>query len=128
MKDELHEKSVVTVFVHMGTEEQANDFFNIYGGFDQFRTGDPNKHLYRAFELAQGSLSQFFGLGSIASASRAAREGFRQGRTIGDPRQMPGAFLIYQGKVIDSHISAHAGDEPNWGEMAQCASGICELS
>jgi hypothetical protein len=49
----------------------------------------------------------------------ARRKGFRQTGTAGDPRLMPGVFLIEDGRLIRRHDYSHPGDTPDFQEFVR---------
>ena len=103
----------------MGSETNA-ELFASYGLGDVPRISDPEAKLYRAFNLQRGKLSQFVG-------PAVWWRGFQSfilnrhpvGIPIGDPAQMPGAFLIYQGRILRSYVHQTSGDRPDYVALAQ---------
>lgn len=78
---------------------------------------DKGHSLYTAFGVTQGSWSQMFGVGVVMCGLRATSKGNVQGRTVGDPWQMPGAFVVQGEHVLWQHDFAHVGDQPEWGKI-----------
>jgi hypothetical protein len=58
-----------------------------------------------------------FGVGVVMCGLRATSKGNVQGRTVGDPWQMPGAFVVQGERVLWQHDFAHVGDQPNWEKI-----------
>lgn len=100
-------------FVHQGSVEQGDDFFERFWP-EASAIADPERRLFEAFALKRGSFRQVLGLGSLASGIRAAFRGNGVGKPVGDVRQMPGAFLIHEGRILWSHDFRHAGDHPDY--------------
>ena len=74
---------------------------------------DPQAVAYRAFGLARANLFQMLGPAVWGKGLQVIRQGHTQGRTVGDPRQMPGTFMVdTQGRIVFAHYSAHVGDYP----------------
>lgn len=74
---------------------------------------DPDKALYRGFGLTAGKLSQMFNMNTLVAGARAAAKGHGIGAPVGDPMQMPGAFVIgIDGEVTWEHRSRDAADNP----------------
>ncbi len=72
---------------------------------------DPQRRLFEAFGLERGTLGQLAGPKVWARGAKAFAAGYRQGRTLGDPAQLPGAFILDgSGRVVWSHLAKHAGD------------------
>ena len=109
------------VLVHMGDDASAAKFFGEYGLGDVARISDPERKLYRAFELRRGSFWQLFGPRVIMRGLMAAiRGGHGVGRVQGDPFQMPGAFLVQNGRIVSAFRHAAASDRPEYESIA-CA-------
>ncbi|MEP6756577.1 MAG: SelL-related redox protein [Chthonomonadales bacterium] len=107
-------------FVHMGSEAQAKPFFASYDLEDVSRFSDPTKQLYEAFNLHRGSIIQLFGPAALLQGLRSLKAGHGQGKLMGDGMQMPGIFLLNDGKIVKSFIHANAGDRPDYMGMATC--------
>jgi hypothetical protein len=103
----------------MGPEDaETHELFASYGLADVARVSDPERRLYAAFELARGSIGQLAGLRVIGRAFASLVGGNRVGRVVGDPRQMPGAFLLWKGRIVAHHRHAHAGERPDYAALA----------
>jgi hypothetical protein len=101
------------LFVFQGDLDAAREVFD--GLWPEARAvSDPTLDLYKAFGLGRGGFLQMFGPGVWRRAFEARRKGFSQGKTVGDPWLMPGAFLIEDGVVVRRHDYAHAGDQPDF--------------
>ena len=98
------------VFVTMGTVEEAREFKERMESPHPF-VSDPNKTLYSAFGLNRGSFAQMFNPQTFRRGFQATTSGYRQGRPVGDPWQLAGAFLVdQQGKILREHRSRDASD------------------
>lgn len=106
------------LFVHQGTSEDAGPVFEEFWP-EARAVSDPDLVLYRAFGIGRGKLGQLLSPGLVARAFRARRKGFSQGKTQGDPRLMPGAFLVMDNRVVWAHDYGHAGDTPDFAALAQ---------
>ncbi len=81
---------------------------------------DPNRTLYRSFSLPRGTWRQLFG-------PRVWRTGFVEailrghgvGQLDGDGFQMPGAFLIAEGKIVKQSTGETAADLPDFVALAK---------
>ena len=115
---ELSAEGVSPVLVHMSDESRGQVVFSHYGLEQVHRIADPSKALYRAFGLGQGSATQLFGLrvmGRALFGGAVARHGF--GGLEGDGFQMPGAFLVRDGRIVRSWRASHAGEKPAWATL-----------
>lgn len=111
---------VTPVLVHMGDDVSAREFFGGYGLGDVPRISDPTRELYRAFNLRRGRLGQLFGprvwvRGFVAGVLN--RHGV--GALRGDGFQMPGAFVLHQGRITRAFRHQDASDRPDY--EALCA-------
>jgi peroxiredoxin len=106
------------VLFHMGPEPASALLFDANGVGDLPRVSDPERALYRALGLRRG------GLWALAAPSvwwrlmRAAFVGKRLGKAVGDPWQMPGAFVVHKGRVIRAFRHRTQGDRPAYTAMA----------
>ncbi len=85
-------------FVHMASEEEAEQWFAHYGIADVPRFSDPEHRIYRAFELHEGSI---FELAHPRVWRRWLRTVFRSGASWQGShwKQLTGMFLI-DGDVV----------------------------
>lgn len=118
-KDELEAGGINVGFVHMGAAESTK-WFEEYDATAMPRFSDPQRQLYDEFELRTGSFLELFGLSSFVRGFKAAlldRHGF--GKLEGNGLQMPGAFLIRDGKVVSAFRHKNASDRPNYVELCK---------
>lgn len=110
------------LFVYVGDVENGQSFFS--NAWPEAKAiADKEQVLYTAFNVTQGSWSQMFGVGVVMCGLRATSKGNVQGRTAGDPWQMPGAFVVQGERVLWQHDFAHVGDQPDWGKIP----GLAEM-
>lgn len=74
---------------------------------------DPKRRFYKAFGVVRGTFWQLAQPKVWIAAIRALRAGYRQGKSTADTAQMPGMFLVANGRVAWSHEYSHAGDRPD---------------
>lgn len=79
---------------------------------------DPQRDVYRALELGRGSFLQLFGPAVWWRGLVATLRGHRIGRLEGDGFQMPGAFVLHEGRVIRAYRHKTAADRPDLAEFA----------
>lgn len=116
----LEAQHVRPILVHMGDEASGKSFFAAYGLDDWSRISDPELELYHAYGLEQGRVSQLLGPRVWWRGFKAAiLSGHAVGALRGDVRQMPGTFLVRDGKVLAAHRYATAADRPDYCEFAQ---------
>lgn len=113
------------VLVHMSADAEAFPLFASYDLADVPRISDPERTLYRAFGLDRGSLAQLFGPRVWRRGAQAALRGHGVGRLAGDGFQMPGAFVLRDGRIVASHVHQAAGDRPDYLGLACAAAGAC---
>lgn len=79
---------------------------------------DPDREAYRAFGLERGGISELLGPRNWTRGVKAVLEGHVQGATVGDPRQMPGAFVFDgDGVVRYAHYAREVSDNPSNDEL-----------
>ncbi len=107
------------VLVHMGTAASFAGFTKSYGLGDVPAISDPERRLYRGLGLRRGKLSQLLGPGVWWRGLKSFLAGHRPGALEGDGTQMPGVFLIHQGRVVGRFIHVNAADRPDYAALAQ---------
>jgi len=117
--EQITSAGAIPVIVHQGSTEAIQRLLDRYGLKDVATVSDPDRRLFRAFELPLGSVRQIFGWRTFW---RALAEGvvFRHGfgRIVGDPRQLAGAFLVHRGEIVRSFRSQTSADRTNYAELA----------
>jgi peroxiredoxin len=101
------------VLVGMGTPSESAKFaekFNVPFPI----VADPQKKLYRRFELKQMSTRGFFSPSLALKGVAAIAGGHSMGMPQGDVRQLPGVFIIdTAGHIVYSHFSSDPADHPD---------------
>ena len=105
------------LFVYMGTCAEGAAFFDAYWPEAQALADAPPLPLYRGFGLEQGTASQMMSFGVMTCSVRAIAKGNVPGTPVGDPRQMPGLFLVQGSQVLWQRDYKHAGDSPAWDTL-----------
>ena len=106
-------------FVHLSEEKQAAEMFARYELADVPRISDPQRVLYRAFDLQRATLAQVFGAKVWLRGFEALTHGHTVGLLAGDARQMPGVFLLHDEKIVREFRHESAADRPDYRELAQ---------
>lgn len=120
---EIATRGLSVVLVHMGPDEDAAPILERYNLVDIDRISDAWQSLYRAFGLGRGSLSALFGPIVLWKGLRACflgGHGFSWPKT--DPLQMPGVFVVYQGRVVSSYRYVSAADRLEIGTLVSSLS------
>ena len=113
--------------MHQATEDQAKPFFTRYGLADVNRVSDPHSRLYRAFGLRRASLGAIVNTFVLKRGAEAARAGHHVGIPVGDVSRMAGVFLVRDGRVASAFRHRTVADRPDYGAIARCESGACEV-
>ena len=106
------------VLLHPGNEQAAAELFEFHGLGDLPRFADPDRVLYRSLGLSRGSLRQLAGPRVVWRAIGAALRGHRPGRPDGDVRQMPGVFLVDDGRVVQAFRHRDVAERPDYRAIA----------
>lgn len=117
-REAIQDAGIQPVLVHMSDDASAQKRFAPYGLDDLPRVSDPDQDLYRAFQLRRGSLWQLFGPKVVLAGLAALARGNTVGKLQGDGFQMPGVFIVHNGKIVKHYRHATAGDRPKYDQMA----------
>ena len=105
----------------MTDEEVADKYFKKYQLTGIRHVSDPTCEFYKAFGLLKGNFHQLFGLQSwIRGFQAGVVEGHWVGyQQLGDGFQMPGAFAIHKGEVVDAFVHKTASDRPDYWKLVE---------
>jgi hypothetical protein len=118
----LEHAGVVLAVVHMGEPGQLDERLAGAGLGAAERFSDPARALYGAMGLRRGTLRQLFGLKCFVRGVVATLRGHIVGRLVGDGFQMPGVFLVRDGRVVRAFRHESAADRPDYCELSGAAS------
>lgn len=121
-QQEIAAADIHLVLVHMSNKGVADKYFAKYGLKKPVtHVADPECNFYKAFGLTKGSPHQLFGLQSwIRGFEAGVVKGHGVGmRQLGDGFQMPGVFVIREGKVVSSFLHKLASDRPKYLSLVQ---------
>jgi peroxiredoxin len=109
--------------VHMGTEKQAEALLSLFDLSDVERFSDPERRLYNAFGLERTTLGRLLGPASWLGMVRAGfKSPFLPGKKlkgiVGDVLQMPGVFLLSEGRIVGDFKPERVDKRPEYLEMA----------
>jgi peroxiredoxin len=110
---------VQPVVVHLAKPEDVQPLVRRFGLDNITLVSDPERRLFRAFQLPLGGWWQLFGprvLWRAVVEGVVFRYGF--GKILGDPRQLTGAFLIHRGQVIRGFRAQTSADRTDLAELA----------
>jgi hypothetical protein len=96
--------------IGQGTHEDMREFLETRPvPFETF--ADPEHGAYRAYGLERGTWRQIAYSPSVLSAGLvAAFEGHVVGKPVGDPKQLPGSFVIKEGVIAYTHRGETSAD------------------
>lgn len=117
--DTIQQSGVKPVIVHMGSIENGRRLMKWSGRDDIESISDPDRRLFRAFELKFGTLWQLAGPYVIWRALFGGplyKYGF--GPIIGHGQQLAGVFLLDRGRIVRSYRHQTTADRPNYAELA----------
>lgn len=107
------------VLVHMSETQEAHEILYRYDLQNLDRVSDPNQTVYKAFGLGRGRLGEILGPKEWWHGVRTILfEGHGVGLLREDIFQMPGAFLLFHGQVLNGYRHQTASDRPNYLELA----------
>lgn len=119
-RSDIESLRVGIALVHTATEEQARPMLESFGLDDLPRVADGEKRLYSAFGLRRGTLPQLFGVKCLIRGVQAGLlDGHGVGSLTGDGFQMPGVFLVHDGRIIRSFRHGSAADRPDYLAVAR---------
>jgi hypothetical protein len=108
---ELQQKGIQPVLVHMGSMEDGRKMLDRVELKEVPHLSDPSCELYRSYGLARGTVSQLFGPAVWWRGFQSAiLRGHGLGTLNGDGFQLGGAFLVRNGKIIESFPAKNAAD------------------
>jgi len=105
--------------VHMGTADSFAAFTASYGLSDVPAVSDPQRRLYRGLGLRRGKLAQLVGFSVWWRGTKSFFAGHYPGALGGDGTQMPGVFLLQNGRVVRRFIHDNAAQRPDYAALSQ---------
>lgn len=115
VEDRIRTEGSRLVLVHMGSDREGEELVQRFGLREAHVISDPSLRLYRDFHLRRGTWRQLFGPRVMWRGFNVAilrRFGF--GLPRNDTRQMPGVFLIREGRVVREYRHEYASDRPDY--------------
>ncbi len=122
---QIRSAGVQPVVIHMGSPEAGRKLLDSFGLTDVPQISDPERRLYRAFELPLGTLTQIAGPYVIWRAlTGGTLFKYGVGRLVGNGLQLAGTFLIDHGRVVRAYRHQTTADRPSFAEMACARDGV----
>ena len=117
---EIEARGAKIVLVHMIQNDAAAEmFFARYRLHDVPRVNDSAQTVYRLFGLKRGTISEVMGVGLWWRGIKSILvRGHVPGIPKGDIFQLPGAFLVQDGRVVREFKSPNSVEHPNYVEFA----------
>lgn len=120
-RQEIEATGTKIVFVHMADNKLAERYFNRYNLAGIDHVSDSICQFYAAFGLTKGNFNQLFGLKTWIRGFNAGVINHNwAGPQLGDGFQMPGIFVIQEGKIRSSFIHKFISDRPDYEELVRC--------
>ena len=115
----LHAAGVRPILVHLGQPSDSAGLLRWSPQSDVMTISDPDRRLFRAFELPMGSLWQLAGpyvFWRAIFGGTVFRYGF--GKMIGHGMQLAGVFLVDQGRIVAAYRHRSTADRPDYAQIA----------
>ncbi len=112
VRDKFIEAGITVVLVGLGKPEQAEQFRKEFSLSFPIIC-DPDKELYRLYDLKRGTVASMARASVLLKGMRAMSQGYMPGIPRGDTMQLPGVFLIdTEGNIRYSYFSKDPSDHP----------------
>lgn len=112
---QLEAEGIGIVLVYMVDDKTAEAYLTEYGLNDVAQVSDPEEIFYKSFRLKRGSFLQLFGLKVwVRWVELAFRKKLFNTKPAGDVAQMPGTFLLQEGKVVKEFVHKSVADSPDY--------------
>jgi len=119
VRAKIEKSGTKLALVHMGTAESFAAFTASYGLSDVPAVSDPERRLYRGLGLRRGKLAQLLGFSVWWRGTKSLFAGHHPGALEGDGTQMPGVFLLQNGRVLRRFIHDNAAQRPDYAALSQ---------
>lgn len=125
-KDQIEADGTKIVFVHMGSIERGEAYFESYG-FENFeQVSDRGQRLYQLFKFSRATIGQIMGPSVVWAGLKASFDGHFNGAVEGDGFQLPGLALVTHGMVVKVHRYKTAAEIPDYVKLANCPMPDCD--
>lgn len=107
------------VLVHQSPVDEAQKELERFGLQDLQTVSDPDCTYYKRFDLDKASGFEMMNMKNILRMlDIMVFKRIFQGKVMGDPYQMPGAFLVKDGQIINGYKHEEASDSPDYLRLA----------
>ncbi|MGN6544345.1 MAG: SelL-related redox protein [Aureliella sp.] len=122
LRSQLDSTHTQLVIVHQDTPERGAAWIAKYGLGDCQQISDPDNHLYAQFELGKASWWDLVGPHTWWPGFKATMlQMHGVSKIVGDIKQLTGAFLVRDGKVVKAFRQRYSSDRPDYASM------VCDL-
>lgn len=106
------------VLVHQGTPEQGADFYRRFPGVKGYRlVADPQREAFARFGLGMAGAGQILNPMVMLEGMRVTLSGHGVSKFVGEPKQMPGVFLVRDGEIVAEHRYRTISDRVNFRRL-----------
>lgn len=117
-RKQLENEGICVVVIYMVDEKIAAGYLSEYGLSDIDQVSDPEEIFYKSFRLKRGSFLQLFGLKVwFRWVELAIRKKLYNTSPAGNVTQMPGIFLLEDGKVVKQFVHKSVADTPDYRQF-----------
>jgi peroxiredoxin len=120
-RESIERNGTHVVVLHTATPEEAVAPLARAGLADLPAIADPDGSISRALGIERGSFNALLGPRNVARALPALLAGHGIGYPVGDPLQMPAAFVIHRGRVLQHQHHAYAGEPVDFRSLLGAA-------
>ena len=126
LRSQIESEGVLISLVHMAPIEEAEQIFSAYHLKGLLNIYDPEYDFYKAMGLKCGTVEEIYSpdIWMVDDAKELSTDEIDP--ILGNPLQMPGVFLVYEGKVLKSFIHKKINEKPSYLELIEMP--IKELS
>lgn len=121
LRGEIEKTGTKIAIVHMGSEQDGAELVQRHGLPGVTHFSDPHCVAYRAFQVGRGSFSQVFSAHIVVRAWQALLRGHGVGKLHGDGFRMPGAFVVFEGRILAGKALEGVADVPDYVGLATSA-------
>lgn len=112
---QLESRGITIILVYMVNDKIAQEYLSQYGLEDLAQVSDPEEIFYKSFRLRRGSFIQLFGIKVWARwITLGWRKRLFNTKPEGDVTQMPGIFLLQEGRITKQFVHKSVADRPDY--------------
>lgn len=125
-KNELEASGLQIIAVGLGEPKHARRYCGKLAPGITCLT-DKTTGSHQKYGLRQGTSGEMISLDLMKASVRALSSGHIQGQATGDPKMLPGTFIVdCEGRVGYAHYSKHAGDTPPIADLARIGQQLAQ--